>query len=137
MINFNYETDFVLRNENEVRQWLSVCIEAYGFKLGDVNYIFCDDKYLHKLNIEFLNHDTLTDIISFDYTLGKLVGGDIFVSVERVRENATEYTQTVDNEVNRVIIHGLLHFMGFKDKSNKEKEIMRAEEDLCLKRYQH
>lgn len=132
MIEFNYETDFKLDNEVVIQKWISTCVETYGFKEGELNYIFCDDDYLLKLNVEFLDHDTLTDIISFDYTMGKLISGDIFISVERVRENAQTFSQTIDNEIRRVMIHGVLHYMEFKDKALKDKEIMRAEEDKCL-----
>jgi len=133
MITFNYETQFNLSDEEKLKGWISKCIKQYDFTEGELNFIFCDDNYLHKLNVEFLKHDTLTDIISFDYTLGKLVSGDIFISIERVRENSLEFHQTFDNELNRVIIHGVLHFMGFKDKSDEEKSIMRTNEDSCLK----
>jgi len=132
MIVFNYETDFKLANEGEISKWISSCILDYGFKEGDINYIFCDDNYLLKLNKEFLKHDTLTDIISFDYTIGKEIGGDIFISVERVVENAVKYSQSIDNEINRVIIHGVLHYMGFKDKSQEDEIVMRAQEEECL-----
>ena len=133
MIEFNYETDFKLEDEDKTRNWISSCLEEYGFTEGEINYIFCDDEYLLKLNVEFLEHDTLTDIISFDYTLGKLVSGDIFISVERVRENAKKFSQTIDNEINRVLIHAILHYIGLKDKSDKEKTEMRKAEDECLK----
>ena len=132
MILFNYETDFKLTNEEAIQKWISECIETRGFSEGELNYIFCDDEYLLKLNVEFLEHDTLTDIISFDYTLGKLISGDIFISIERVLENANLFTQTFDNELNRVIIHGVLHYMGYKDKTEVAKAIMRNEEDKCL-----
>lgn len=132
MIEFNYETDFKLENEERIQQWISACIENYGFKEGELNYIFCDDDYLLKLNVEFLDHDTLTDIISFDYTMGKLISGDIFISVERVCENAQTFNQTIDNEIHRVMIHGVLHYMGFKDKNPTDKDAMTAEEDKCL-----
>ena len=132
MIQFNYETDFKLENETGVQNWISSCIESYGFIEGEINYIFCDDEYLLKLNVEFLNHDTFTDIISFDYTLGKLISGDIFISVERVRENAKKFNQNTDNELNRVMIHGILHYFGFKDKSESDDLKMRSEEDKCL-----
>lgn len=132
MIVFNYETDFKLANENDIANWISNCIKKYDFTEGELNYIFCNDDYLHKLNVEFLNHDTLTDIISFDYTLGKLISGDIYISVERVQENAKKYSQTFDNELNRVIIHGVLHYCGFKDKSESDESRMRAEENICL-----
>lgn len=133
MIIFNYETDFKLKNEEIRKKWISVCIDAHGFTDGELNYIFCNDAYLYKLNVEFLKQDALTDIISFDYTLGKIIGGDIFISVERVRENTSKYSQTFDNEINRVIIHGILHFMGYKDKTPDDKAKMKVEEDNCLK----
>lgn len=132
MIEFNYEIDFKLKNESHLKSWLENCIEVRGFKLGEINYIFCDDDDLLKLNVEFLKHDTLTDIISFDYSLGKLINGDIYISVERVMENALEFTQSIENEINRVMIHGILHYMGYKDKSEKEREEMREQEDICL-----
>lgn len=133
MIEFNYETAFKLKDEEKIKNWISSCILHYGFTEGELNYIFCDDAYLLKLNVEFLEHDTLTDIISFDYTLGKLISGDIFISIERVKENAKIFSQTLENELHRVIIHGVLHYIGYKDKTEGEKSLMRAEEDACLK----
>ena len=133
MILFNYETEFKLTNEKNIQEWVSKCIDDYGFTEGELNYIFCDDEYLLKLNVEFLEHDTLTDIISFDYTLGKLISGDVFISIERVRENAINFNQPFGSELNRVIMHGVLHYMGFKDKSEEEKVRMRNEEENCLK----
>lgn len=133
MIQFNYENDFKLDDEKATEAWISSCIESYDFTEGEINYIFCDDEYLLKLNVEFLEHDTFTDVISFDYTLGKLISGDIFISVDRVRENAANFNQSFENELNRVIIHGVLHYCGFKDKSDAEKVIMRTEEENCLK----
>ena len=133
MIHFNYETDFKLNHEREIQQWISDCIVSREFSEGDINYIFCDDAYLHKLNVEFLKHDSFTDIISFDYTLGKLISCDIFISVERVKENANKFRQVFDYELNRVIIHGILHCMGYKDKEKRDKKLMRKEEDMCLK----
>jgi len=132
MIQFNYETDFKLENEEIIQSWISTCVDTYGFSEGELNYIFCDDDYLLKLNVEFLELDTLTDIISFDYTMGKLISGDIFISVERVCENAKLFSQNIENELHRVMIHGVLHYMGFKDKTEKDKEMMRFEEDKCL-----
>ncbi|VAW25365.1 Metal-dependent hydrolase YbeY, involved in rRNA and/or ribosome maturation and assembly [hydrothermal vent metagenome] len=132
MIQFNYETNFKLQNEEVLKNWISTCIDSHGFKEGELNYIFCNDEYLLKLNIEFLNHDTFTDILSFDYTLGKLVGGDIFISIDRVKDNANKFSQHIDNELNRVMIHGVLHFMGYQDKTAEEKVLMRNEEDRCL-----
>ena len=135
MIAFNYETEFKVEDEEKIEKWILSCIEKEDFELGEINYIFCDDDYLHKINVEFLQHDTLTDIISFDYTLGKLVGGDIFISVERVEENAKDFKVTFEKELQRVLIHGVLHYMGYKDKTKEEKQIMRNKEDECLHAY--
>ena len=132
MIEFNYETNFNLENEETFKKWILNCVEKEGFELGEINYIFCDDNYLHKINVEFLQHDTLTDIISFDYTLGKLIGGDIFISIERVTENAKDFKVSFDKELQRVLIHGVLHYMGYKDKTDEEKQEMRNKEDECI-----
>lgn len=132
MISFNFETDFDFDNKAIISNWLSRVIILEGFKEGDINYIFCDDRYLHKLNFEFLDHDTLTDIISFDYTIGKILHGDIFISVQRVKENAKEFDVSFDSELNRVMIHGILHFCGYNDKSENEAKSMRGKENHYL-----
>ena len=129
MITFNSETSFTLKNQKKLADWISNVVLSEDFEVGEINYIFCDDVYLHKINQEFLNHDTFTDIISFDYTLGKEVGGDIFISIERVLENAEKFNEVFENELYRVMIHGILHFMGYKDKTKKEKTLMRTKED--------
>ncbi len=133
MITFNYETDFVLNDENLFRNWISDFLKWKLFQVGEINYIFCDDSYLHKLNVEFLQHDTLTDIISFDNSLGKLISGDIFISIERVQENAKDYNVSFNEELQRVMIHGILHYMGYKDKSDNEKTAMRNLENEAIK----
>ncbi len=132
MIEFNYETNFKLDNEALLINWINDYVSENGFEVGEINYIFCDDEYLHKLNIEFLQHDTLTDIISFDNSLGKLLNGDIFISVERVKENALDFGVSFQEELHRVMIHGVLHYMGLKDKTVSEKENMRAQENTAL-----
>lgn len=129
MINFNYETDFVLENEEAFEEWLSAVILSENKKEGEISYIFCDDEYLHKINVEYLNHDTLTDIISFDYTVGNEINGDIFVSVERVRDNAIDFNVSFENELKRVLAHGILHYCGYKDKSESEATLMRSKEE--------
>ena len=129
MITFNSETSFTLKNQNKLVKWIGDVISSEGFQVGEINYIFCDDSYLNKINQEFLNHDTFTDIISFDYTLGKEVGGDIFISIERVLENAEKFNEVFENELHRVMIHGILHFIGYKDKTKKDKTLMRTKED--------
>lgn len=132
MISFNYENDFVLPFEERTQKWISSVISDEGFKEGEINYIFSDDDYLHKINVEFLNHDTLTDIISFDYTIGKILQGDIFISTERVTDNSKDFNTSFDDELHRVIVHGILHFCGYKDKSEEEARLMRSKEDNYL-----
>ena len=132
MIDFFSETEFNLQNSQEVASWISAIILNENFEEGELSYIFCDDAYLHKLNVEFLKHDTLTDIISFDNSLGNQINGDIFISVERVKENASSFNTTFKNELHRVIIHGVLHYCGYNDKTKKEADIMRTKEDAAL-----
>ena len=129
MISFNYETDFELENEAQYEDWISRIIESEGFDEGEINYIFCDDEYLHKINVEYLDHDTLTDIISFDYTVGNVLQGDIFVSIERVRDNANDFNVSFEEELKRVLSHGVLHYCGYKDKSPKDEALMRSKEE--------
>jgi probable rRNA maturation factor len=132
MISFNYELDFQLNSEKNVSEWLSSVIKYENFKEGNINYVFCDDEYLHKLNIEFLDHDTLTDVISFDYKVGKELHGDVFISVERVKENAQDLNETFSQELKRVMVHGLLHYCGYKDKTQSEAKLMRDKENHYL-----
>lgn len=129
MINFNYETEFTLENEQAFEDWLSRVIVSENKKEGEINYIFCDDEYLHKINLEYLNHDTLTDIISFDYSMGNELNGDIFVSIERVKDNAADFNVLFEDELKRVIVHGVLHYCGYKDKSEVDEALMRSKED--------
>ena len=129
MISFNYETDFELDNVEQYEDWISRIIESEGFDVGEINYIFCDDEYLHKINVEYLDHDTLTDIISFDYTVGNLIQGDIFVSVERVQDNAKDFNVSFEEELKRVLSHGVLHYCGYKDKSPEDEAVMRSKEE--------
>ena len=129
MISFNYETDFELENEAQYEDWISRIIESEGFDEGEINYIFCDDEYLHKINVEYLDHDTLTDIISFDYTVGNLIQGDVFVSIERVYDNANDFNVSFEEELKRVLSHGVLHYCGYKDKSPKDEALMRSKEE--------
>ena len=129
MISFNYETDFELENEAQYEDWISRIIESEGFDEGEINYIFCNDDYLHKINVEYLDHDTLTDIISFDYTVGNIIQGDIFVSIERVKDNAKDFNVSFDEELKRVLSHGVLHYCGYKDKSPEDEVLMRSKED--------
>ena len=132
MINFNYETVFSLDNEEQLAEWIEGVISGEGYQLEEVNYIFCDDAYLHKLNVEFLDHDTLTDIISFDYSVGKKIQGDIFISVERVADNASDFNVSVNEELQRVMVHGVLHYCGYKDKTDSDAKLMREKENHYL-----
>jgi probable rRNA maturation factor len=132
MINFNYESDFTLANEEAVATWLSAVIVSENKTEGEINYIFCDDEYLHKMNVEFLDHDTLTDVISFDYTMGNKISGDVFVSVERVLDNSKDFNTTFDEELKRVLVHGVLHYCGYKDKSEADEVVMRSKEEEKL-----
>ena len=132
MISFHNETDFKLEHQKEVSNWIKAVIEGHGCELGEVSYVFCSDGFLHKINVEHLDHDTLTDIISFDYSLGKQLHGEIYVSVDRVKENARMFEVTFSEELHRVMIHGVLHLTGLKDKTQEEKRRMRNAEDAAL-----
>ncbi len=132
MINFNYETDFKLESEHVFSSWISQVILSESKKEGEINYIFCNDEYLHKLNVEHLGHDTLTDIISFDYSMGNEIHGDVFISVERVADNANDFNVTFSDELKRVMVHGVLHYCGYKDKTENDELLMRSKEDEKL-----
>ena len=133
MISFNYETDFELENEEAFENWIIDIVDSEASAVGEINYVFCDDEYLHKINVEYLNHDTLTDIISFDYTVGNLIQGDIFISIERVKDNANDFKVSFEEELKRVMAHGILHYCGYKDKTDKDAEIMRKKEEEKIK----
>jgi rRNA maturation RNase YbeY len=132
MIEFYSETDFKIEDTKALSHWISEIILHENHELGDLTYVFCDDDFLHKLNLQFLNHDTLTDIISFDNSLGKQIHGEIYISVERVKENARTYQVAFLEELHRVIIHGVLHFCGYKDKTKKQQETMSRKENEAL-----
>lgn len=135
MISFNYELEFQLENEEQYSSWISNVISSENKKEGDINYIFCDDEYILEINKQYLNHDYYTDIISFDYSVGNELHGDIFVSIERVRENAIEFEVTFDEELKRVLAHGVLHYCGYKDKTGEEELLMRSKEDEKIKMF--
>ena len=132
MIAFNNEIEFFLKDQMPLVKWISQAIKNEGFEEGDLNYIFCSDNQLQKKNIKYLKHNTLTDVISFDYTMGKLISGDIFISIERVIENSSSYTVSFENELHRVMIHGILHYCGYSDKSKDDQKLMRSKEDYYL-----
>jgi len=132
MIDFNYETDFKLLNETQFSNWISAVIKSENKTEGEINYIFCDDNYLIEINQQYLNHDTLTDIISFDYSVGKELNGDIFISIERVLDNSNDFNTAFDDELKRVMAHGILHYCGYKDKNETDEKLMRSKEDEKL-----
>lgn len=132
MIEFNYHTDFSLTNEIELTSWIENIISKLGFRMGDIEYNFVHDDELYELNVEYLNHDTLTDIISFDYSLGDFVHGEIFISLDRVRENAFEFGVDFLDELHRVMIHGILHYCGINDETEEEAAAMRLKENWAL-----
>lgn len=131
-IYYHSECNFLLQNEASISKWLIDAIANENKELGEINYIFCEDDYLLKKNQEYLNHDTLTDIITFDYSEENKLFADIFISVERVKENALIFVVPFEQELKRVIIHGVLHLIGYKDKSEEEVKTMRSKEDFYL-----
>ena len=135
MVNFFFEDVEILGLDPEFFiSWLSDCCDSEGKSLEEVNLIFCSDEYLLQKNIEFLQHDYYTDIITFDYCQGDLIIGDLFISKDRVIDNAQTNGVSFENELNRVIVHGVLHLCGYKDKSVDEEKLMRSKEDFYLDR---
>lgn len=123
---------FDLKNKLKVKKWISDIIKAQNKKVGDISYLFCDDAYLIEVNRTYLDHDTYTDIITFDYVEDDLISGDIMISVERVKENAQLFNTSFDQELHRVIIHGILHLLGQGDKTDKQAAQMRKKEEAAL-----
>ncbi len=129
---FTEQTKFTLKHKTQVREWLIYLIRKEKKLLGEINIIFCSDEYLLKLNEQYLNHDTFTDIITFDFVDGKIISGDIFISIDRMKENAKLFHVEQSNEIRRLIVHGVLHLLGYKDKSAKDKKNMTAQEERAL-----
>lgn len=130
---YSEDLDFSLSNPEQVADWIASIIEQHEFELVGLTYIFCSDEYLHQMNVEYLDHDTLTDIITFDNADEEgTVEGDIFVSIDRVRDNAQTLGIPFEDELHRVLIHGVLHLLGFKDKTDEQEALMRKQEDSCL-----
>ena len=127
------DIDFQLVNQNLLSSWIEKTIESEGATLGAVSYIFCSDDYLHQMNVEYLNHDTLTDVITFPYN-DNPIEGDIFISIDRVKDNAQDLAVAFDDELHRVMIHGVLHLCGYSDKTDEQKAEMRQKEDEYLKK---
>ena len=129
---FSQELTFELDDSSKTSDWIQHSITREGKVPGEISYIFCSDEYLHKMNIEHLSHDTFTDIITFNYCVDELINSDLFISIDRVKENAITFNNTFQNELHRVIIHGILHLIGYDDKTEEDQVIMRAKEDFYL-----
>ncbi|HOA08716.1 MAG: rRNA maturation RNase YbeY [Bacteroidales bacterium] len=131
-ISFQSNINFNLSNKRKVKTWIKNVVTKYGFKIGDVTILFTDDEYIKELNIKYLNHHYFTDILTFDYSSGLVLNGDIVISIDTVRSNSILYSTSIDDELLRVIIHGFLHLLGFNDKSSEESRKMRELEDGAL-----
>lgn len=131
MIHFFYENTSEIIEEN-IKPWIEKIIITEEKRLGEINYIFCDDEYLLKINQDFLQHDYYTDIITFDSVRGKTISGEIFVSLQRIKDNASLISKNYEEEKKRVIAHGILHLCGYKDKTDEQQKEMRAKEDFYL-----
>lgn len=134
MINFHFEDiEIKIQQKLKLKNWLKGVIESEGFVLGDVNYVFCSDDYLLKINVEYLDHDFLTDIITFDNSEEEeLIEGDIFISLDRVKDNAKTFEVSFEYELKRVLVHGILHLCGYLDKTDEEETLMRSKENHYL-----
>ena len=133
---FSEEIRFTLKEKLNRKRWLTKIATNASFKIKELNYVFCSDEYLYQMNRDYLKHDTYTDIITFDNSENKdNIEGDIFVSIDRVRENAKTHNQEMETEMNRVLAHGLLHLMGYKDKTQEEATLMRIKEEESIKLY--
>ena len=132
MIEFHYEIDFEIKDSERTSEWIEQLIIEEGKEMGGITYIFCNDKFLLERNQKYLNHDTLTDIITFDYCQGDIISSDIMISIDRVKENSTIFENSFSEELKRVMAHGILHLIGYDDYNEKDKEIMREKENLYL-----
>lgn len=131
-VSFNFDNSFNLKDRLKIKRWIKQVVENAGFKLGSVSYIFCSDEKILEVNKQYLNHDFYTDIITFDYVEKDIINGDIFISTDRVRENAQEFNVAFEEELHRVIIHGILHLLGQQDHTPKEEKQMRKKENEAL-----
>lgn len=135
---FSEKIKFDLPHKLKRKVWLKKIAQSENFKLGELNYIFCSDEYLYQINVDYLNHHTYTDIITFDNSEEKeTIEGDIFISIDRVKENATKHQEKEESELSRVLSHGIFHLMGYKDKSKEQAELMRSKEGFAIKLYEN
>ena len=128
MIDYNYQNDFEPIDEVVYSRWLERVATSESKTIGEISYVFCSDEYLLELNKQFLNHDTYTDIVTFDYCENGLINGELYISTDRVADNAVDFGVTLSDELHRVMVHGLLHLMGYGDKSDKDIVVMRSKE---------
>jgi probable rRNA maturation factor len=135
MIDFQYIENDKLINTEDINLWINSVIKEEGMIIGELVYVLCNDEYLLKKNIQFLNHNTLTDVITFDYTKDKIISGDILISTERVVENSKIFNVNYLTELHRVMVHGLLHLLGYKDKIEKDANTMREKESYYLNKF--
>jgi probable rRNA maturation factor len=129
---FNEDINFQLPKKRILKSWLSNTIKEHGYRVGDINIVFCSDERIQEINIEYLQHDYATDIITFPYQESNIVSADIFISIPTVKNNAIQFVQSFNEELNRVMVHGVLHLIGFNDSTSKEKKEMREQENICL-----
>jgi probable rRNA maturation factor len=135
---FSEEIKFDLPQKLKRKAWLKKIAQSENFNIGELNYIFCSDEYLYHINVAYLDHHTYTDIITFDNSEeDQTIDGDIFISIDRVKDNATKHRENEETELNRVISHGLFHLMGYKDKLKEQAEVMRSKEEFAIKLYQN
>jgi len=132
MIEYNFQKGFKFSNQINLSSWISDVIEYESYREGEINYVFCSDEYLLEINNKHLKHNTLTDIITFNYNLGKQINSEIYISIDRVKDNAVSFEVSFIDELHRVIIHGILHLCGYKDKTLDDKSLMKQKEDYYL-----
>jgi probable rRNA maturation factor len=130
---FTEDTNYKLLNKRKLELWIKSVISSYKKSIGEINFIICSDEHLHQMNVEYLDHDTYTDIITFDNSESDdKIEGELYISIDRIKENANEFTSKVSSELHRVMAHGVLHLIGFKDKTKPQQEEMKLNEDHCL-----
>ena len=134
-VSFVSETKFNLKDKLKVKAWIKAVIEKEGSKQGTISYVFCSDEKILEVNKQFLNHDFYTDIITFDYVEDEKINGDIYISVDRVEDNANQFEASFEDELHRVIIHGVLHLLGYKDHNPKDEKLMRSKENEAIALY--
>ena len=132
MVSFFYQNNFKVRNELSLEKWIKFIEDQELKEAGELNFILCEDNYLLDMNVKYLKHNTLTDVITFDYTIDNIISGDVYISIERVQENASDLDLHLLDELNRVMVHGVLHLCGYKDKTDEELSLMRSKEDYYL-----